>query len=87
MINEQLAEKAKDHNALKLERFPEFVGVGIVQLKRRSPEMAVAVYVSRPRGQLSVSFRESVPATVTVTDHGSSYKVPTKIVNIGELHL
>ncbi|MEO8724050.1 MAG: hypothetical protein ABI395_11135 [Sphingobium sp.] len=85
MINENLAERAKDDDKLKLGNFPEFVGLGIVPVRKSSREMAVAVYVSRPLAKLSDLFKVSVPASVVVFDHGSKYSVPTKIVNIGDL--
>ena len=86
-INEELAERAKEDGKLKLEQFDEFLGLGVVQVNTKSKDMAIAVYVSQPRRKLSDLFRKSIPAVVEVQDHGRTYSVPTKIVNLGRFSL
>ncbi len=85
MTSERLADKATNSLELKLERFDEFVGVGVVPVRPHSKDMVVAVYVSKPPQNLSPAFKARVPVEVVVFEGGKRIRVATKIVNVGEL--
>lgn len=85
MIQEEIVRRASLDSQFDLEAFSEFVGTGVVPVRDNSDDLAVAVYVSKPRNKLSRAFKERVPKFVQVQERGKKVSIPILIVDIGQV--
>jgi len=87
MVSENVARLAmrSASDQLHLDNCDEFVGLGVVPVRPKSSDMAIAVYVSKPASKLSQEFKRKIPSSVDVVADGKKVHVTTKILNIGEL--
>lgn len=84
--NEDDVKRVLDEHADRLTSLPNVVGVGLVSADDEAEgESAVAVYVRSkvPEAQLKPS--EVVPRTLTSTVGGERVKVPTRVIEVGDI--
>lgn len=87
MTKYNIARKASRSSKLSLGEFPQFAGTGVVPVEGKAEDLAVAVYVTCAKSKLSRSFMAAIPPFVEVKAGRTSFNVPTKIVNVGELEV
>ncbi len=79
------AKKAAENLSHELLDFREFMGSGVVPCDKNKKNMVVAIYVSRPVGNLSKKFLKALPEEVILKSGSKMVVVETRVIDVGEL--